>query len=159
MKITFTLNNKKVSIDTEPTKRLLDVLREDFKMMGVKESCGEGECGACTVLLDDKPVTSCLINIIHVDGKTVNTSEGLSKKFLGKLLIDCFDETNAVQCGFCFPGFLVTSYHYLKSDGEANLEIIKIALSGNICRCTGYQKIFESVMLACLRKESTGGES
>ena len=159
MKISFILNNKKVAIDTDPTRRLLDVLREDFKIMGVKESCGEGECGACTVLLDDKPVTSCLVNIIHADGKTVHTSEGLSKKYLGKLLIDCFDETNAVQCGFCFPGFLVTSYHYLKTDGEANLDKIKVALSGNICRCTGYQKIFESVMLACLRKDSTGDKS
>lgn len=154
MKITFTLNRQPVTINTEPMRRLLDVLREDFELLGTKESCGEGECGACTVLLDGKPVTSCLVNCIHVEGKEVFTSEGLAREPLGKLLIDCFDETNAVQCGFCFPGFFVSSYYYLISDGESDLDKIKMALSGNICRCTGYQKIFESVMLACERKKT-----
>lgn len=152
MKIDFSLNGKPVSIEAEPMKRLLDVIREDFGLLGTKESCGEGECGACTVLLDGKPVTSCLVNAIHAQGKEVYTSEGLCEKPLGELLVECFDETNAVQCGFCFPGFLVTSYHYLETDGEANLDKIKAALAGNICRCTGYQKIFDSVMLACKRK-------
>lgn len=153
MKINFKLNGKPVSVDVDPMKRLLDILREDFQLLGTKESCGEGECGACTILLDGKPVTSCIVNAIHVEGKEVMTSEGISELPLGKLLIECFDETNAVQCGFCFPGFLVSSYFYLISDGEPNLEKIKKALSGNICRCTGYQKIFDSVMLACQRKE------
>ena len=152
MVIKFILNKQLVEIDTDPMKRLLDVLREDFDLLGTKESCGEGECGACTVLLDGKPVTSCLVNIIHAENKEVMTSEGLAQEPLGKMIIDCFDETNAVQCGFCFPGFFVTSYHYVDTDGEKNLEKIKQALSGNICRCTGYQKIFESVMLACERK-------
>ncbi|MDO9577009.1 MAG: (2Fe-2S)-binding protein [Candidatus Cloacimonadales bacterium] len=152
MKINFLLNKKPVTIDVDPMKRLLDVLREDFQLLGTKESCGEGECGACTVLLDGKPVTSCLVNVIQAEGKEVLTSEGIAEEPLGKLLIDCFDETNAVQCGFCFPGFLVSSYYYLISNGELNLEKIKKALSGNICRCTGYQKIFESVLLACERK-------
>ncbi|MCD4797035.1 MAG: (2Fe-2S)-binding protein [Candidatus Cloacimonetes bacterium] len=152
MKIKFILNENEVSIDVDPMKRLLDILREDFGLTGTKEGCGEGECGACTVLLDGKPVTSCLVNAVHIDGKEVMTSEGIAQEPLGKLLIDCFDETNAVQCGFCFPGFLVTSYHYLITDGEKNPDKIKKALSGNICRCTGYQKIFESVMLACERK-------
>ena len=153
MKIKFTLNHTPVTVDCDPMKRLLDVLREDFELLGTKESCGEGECGACTVLLDGKPVTSCLVNIIQAENKEIMTSEGLSTEPLGQLLIDCFDETNAVQCGFCFPGFFVSSYHYIKTDGEINLEKIKLALSGNICRCTGYQKIFESVMLACDRKK------
>ena len=152
MKISFKLNNKNVTIDTDPMRRLLDVLREDFNLLGTKESCGEGECGACTVLLDGKPVASCLVNAVHIDGKEVMTAEGIAQEPIGKLLIDCFDETNAVQCGFCFPGFLVSSYFYLINDGEENIEKIKEALSGNICRCTGYQKIFESVMLACERK-------
>jgi carbon-monoxide dehydrogenase small subunit len=104
-------------------------------------------------LLDGKPVTSCLVNAVHAENKQVVTSEGIAQKPLGKLLIACFDETNAVQCGFCFPGFLVSSYYYLKNDGEPNLEKIKTALSGNICRCTGYQKIFDSVMMACHRKQ------
>ncbi len=152
MTINFKLNGKSVSIDVDPMKRLLDVLREDFQLLGTKESCGEGECGACTVLLDGKPVTSCIVNAIHAEGKEVMTSEGIAKEPLGKMLIECFDETNAVQCGFCFPGFLVSSYYYLLNDGEPNLEKIKKILSGNICRCTGYQKIFESVILACQRK-------
>lgn len=151
MKISFTLNKQKVSVDVDPMKRLLDVLREDFNLLGAKESCGEGECGACTVLLDGKPVTSCILNAIHAEGKEIETVEGISQTKLGKLIIDCFDETNAVQCGFCFPGFYVSSYHYVKTDGEVNLDKIKNALSGNICRCTGYKKIFESVMLACER--------
>lgn len=152
MIVNFKLNGKPISIDVDPMKRLLDLLREDFQLLGTKESCGEGECGACTVLLDGKPVTSCIVNAIHAEGKEVMTSEGIAKEPLGKLLIECFDETNAVQCGFCFPGFLVSSYYYLLNDGEPNLEKIKKTLSGNICRCTGYQKIFESVILACQRK-------
>ncbi|MDP8202691.1 MAG: (2Fe-2S)-binding protein [Candidatus Tenebribacter burtonii] len=151
MKISFTLNKEKVTIDVDPMKRLLDVLREDFNLLGAKESCGEGECGACTVLLNGKPVTSCILNAIHAEGKEVETVEGISKTKLGKLIMDCFDETNAVQCGFCFPGFFVSSYYYVKTDGEKDLMKIKRALSGNICRCTGYEKIFDSVMLACER--------
>jgi len=139
-------------IEVDPMKRLLDVLREDFKLMGTKEGCGEGECGACTVLLGGKPITSCTANAVHAEGKEVLTTEGISEEPDGKLLIECFDETNAVQCGFCFPGFLVSAYHYLQTDGENDLEKIKTALSGNICRCTGYQKIFEAVMMACERK-------
>jgi len=151
MIINFKLNGKPVSVEVDPMKRLLDILREDFQLLGTKESCGEGECGACTVLLDGKPVTSCLVNAIHAEGKEVMTSEGISEEPLGKLLIECFDETNAVQCGFCFPGFLVSSYYYLRNDGEPNPAKIKKALSGNICRCTGYQKIFDSVLMACQR--------
>ena len=153
MKIKFKLNSKDITIEVDPLKRLLDILRDDFNLLGAKEGCGEGECGACTVLLNGEPVTSCLLNAIHAEGKNIDTVEGLSKTELGKLLIDCFDETNAVQCGFCFPGFFVASYHYLVTDGENDLEKIKQALSGNICRCTGYQKIFESVQLACERKK------
>jgi aerobic-type carbon monoxide dehydrogenase small subunit (CoxS/CutS family) len=156
MKINFTLNNQPVSIDVDPLKRLLDVLREDFGLTGSKEGCGEGECGLCTVIYDGKPVTSCILNAIHADGKEIITSEGVAEESLGKLLIECFDETNAVQCGICFPGFLVSSYYYLLTDGEVSLDKIKIALSGNICRCTGYKKIFESVLLACERKQERG---
>jgi len=154
MEIKFKLNRKDVVIDVDPMKRLLDVLREDFHLMGSKEGCGEGECGACTVLLDNKPITSCTANAIHANGKEILTAEGISEEPDGKLLIKCFDEANAVQCGFCFPGFLVSSYSYLQNDGEKDLGKIKTALSGNICRCTGYQKIFEGVMMACDEKEN-----
>ncbi len=151
MKISFTLNEKKISIESDPLRRLLDVLREDLNILSVKESCGEGECGACTVLLNDKPVTSCLINIIQVEGGSVISAEGISETPLGKLITTCFEETNAVQCGFCFPGFLVTVFHYLKNHPVNDEQKIKSALAGNICRCTGYQKIIDAVQLACQR--------
>ncbi|MCF7912615.1 MAG: (2Fe-2S)-binding protein [Candidatus Cloacimonetes bacterium] len=149
MIIKFSLNGKNTSLDTDPMKRLLDILRENYNLLSVKESCGEGECGACTVLLNGLPVTSCLINIIQVDGGSVITAEGISETSLGKLIAASFTETNAVQCGFCFPGFLVTTYHYLQHDPDCDENKIKNALSGNICRCTGYQKIIEAVQLAC----------
>ena len=154
MKINFTINGLKKELDIDPMKRLLDMIREDLGLTGTKESCGEGECGACTVLMDGKLVTSCIVNAIHADGKTIETSEYLAESPLGKLLVDCFDETNAVQCGFCFPGFLVAAFYYLQNDGEPDLKKIKYALSGNICRCTGYVKIFEAVMVACQRKKA-----
>jgi len=156
MKIDFILNKKPVSVDVDPLKRLLDILREDFGLMGSKEGCGEGECGLCTVIYDGIPVTSCILNAAHVEGKEVMTAEQVAEEPLGKLLVECFDETNAVQCGICFPGFLVSSYYYLLQDAEASLEKVKIALSGNVCRCTGYKKIFESVLLACRRKQERG---
>ena len=148
MRINFELNNNKVSIDTDPMRRLLDVLRDDFKLLSVKESCGEGECGACTVLWNDIPVTSCLINIIQVNDGKVMTAEAIAETKLGKLITKCFDENNAVQCGFCFPGFMVSSYAFLEHSPSAKIEDIKHALSGNICRCTGYKKIIEAVQLA-----------
>ncbi|MBN2460312.1 MAG: (2Fe-2S)-binding protein [Candidatus Cloacimonetes bacterium] len=154
MKINFLINGNKQVLDVDPMRRLLDIIREDLQLPGTKESCGEGECGACTILLNGEPVTSCLLNAVHADGKEIQTVEYIAQQPLGKLLIDCYDETNAVQCGFCFPGFLIASYHYLKNDGEPSLEKIRYALSGNICRCTGYTKIFESVLLACQRLQA-----
>ncbi|MCF7919274.1 MAG: (2Fe-2S)-binding protein [Candidatus Cloacimonetes bacterium] len=151
MTISFLLNNEPVTITTEPMRRLLDVLREDLKVRSVKESCGEGECGACSVILAGKPVTSCLVNIAQVEGIEVLTAEGISQTPAGKILIDCFEETNAVQCGFCFTGFLVSCWHYLTTTPVADAEAIKQAISGNICRCTGYVKIIEAVQLACQR--------
>jgi len=151
--VKFNLNTKPVEVDTNPMKRLVDLLREDFNLLGTKEGCGEGECGACTILLNGKPTASCITNAIHAHGGTLITVEGVAETPEGKLLIDCFDATNAVQCGFCFPGFLVSSYHYLLNDGEPNLNKIKYALSGNICRCTGYHKIFDSIILACERNK------
>lgn len=148
MKIDFKLNNSPVSIDCDPMKRLLDVLREDFQLKSVKESCGEGECGACTVILSGKPVTSCLVNMINVNNKEVLTTEGLSKTRTGKILIKCFEDTAAVQCGFCFPGFFVSAWHYLMNDPIESDDAIKHAISGNICRCTGYVKIIEAIRLA-----------
>ena len=149
--IKFTINGTKEVVSIPVSMNAVTLIRDVLKLSGTKIGCGEGECGACTILLDGKPVTSCILNAIHADGKEIETVEGISKTELGKLIIECFDETNAVQCGFCFPGFFISSYHYVKTDGEKDLNKIKKALSGNICRCTGYKKIFESVMLACER--------
>ncbi len=151
MRICFTVNGQEVDIETDPLRRLLDVLREDLGILDVKEGCGEGECGACTVLLDGEPVASCLVNAVHAGGTSVLTAAGIAQLPLGKMLVECFDETNAVQCGFCFPGVLVASYAYLLADGRPDSMAIRTALSGNICRCTGYHVIFDSVMRACRR--------
>ena len=153
MEIKFNLNGNDVRIDVDPMKRLIDVLRDDFELKGIKEGCGEGECGACTILLNGKPVTSCILNAIHAEDTKIMTIDGISQTRAGKLLARCFDETNAVQCGFCFTGFMVSSYYYLISDGEPDIEKIKHALSGNICRCTGYQMIFEAVKAACKKEK------
>ena len=154
MKISFILNGKKIELDVDPMRRLIDVLRDDLGRTEVKEGCGEGECGACTILLNGKPVTSCILNAIHADGAEIITSVHIAQTTIGKIIVDSFDENNAVQCGFCFPGFLVTSYHYLTQIGEANPSKIKKALSGNICRCTGYKKIIDSVMTACKKNNN-----
>ena len=149
MRFQFTLNGKPVEIDTDPMRRLLDIIREDFSLTGTKEGCGEGECGACTVLMNGIPVTSCLVNAVQLQNAEIVTVEGVAETEAGKKLIECYDRTGAVQCGFCFPGFVVSSYYYLTTCGEPDIEKIKRALSGNICRCTGYAKIFEAVKMAC----------
>lgn len=153
MKITFTLNHEKVDLNIDPMRRLADILRIDLGVLDVKVGCGEGECGSCTVLLNDEPVPSCLVNAVRVHGGSVLTAAGIAATDSGKLLVDCFAETGAVQCGFCFPGVLVVSFHYLRTDGRLSLDRIKNSLSGNLCRCTGYKKIIESIGLACKRKD------
>ena len=146
IKIEFILNGKKQRITTDPLRTVLEVLREDFALTGTKKGCGEGECGACSILLNSLPVTSCTLNIIHADKKEIKTVEAISEEPLGKLIMKAFYDSNAVQCGFCFPGFMITTYHYIKTDGREEIEAIKRAISGNICRCTGYQKIVESIL-------------
>jgi len=147
--INFNLNEKDVSVSVDPLKSLVELIRDDFGLTGTKVGCGEGECGACTILLNDKPVTSCTLNTIHAQGKEVKTIEWVAKTPLGKVIEDAYYQENAVQCGFCFPGFMITTYHYIQSCGEVDEQKIKRALSGNICRCTGYEKIISAVKVAC----------
>ncbi len=147
--IKFNLNGKDVSVDADPLKSLVRVLREDLELTGTKIGCAEGECGACTVLFEGKPVTSCTMNLIHAEGKDVKTVEWVAASKLGEVIKKAFYEENAVQCGFCFPGFMVTTYHYISSGGTDDRESIKRALSGNVCRCTGYEKIISAVQRAC----------
>ncbi len=151
MKIDFTLNFKKVSITTDPLRRLIDVLREDFDCKGVKEGCSEGECGACSILLDGKLVTSCIIPIGAVIGKDILTIEGVSETEKGKVIVEAYADGGAVQCGYCIPGMVMATYYLLSNNPDPTEEEIRLGLSGNLCRCTGYDLIVESVKLAAKR--------
>ncbi|KKH60660.1 (2Fe-2S)-binding protein, partial [Methanosarcina mazei] len=132
----------------DPNKRLLDMLREDFKLTSVKEGCSEGECGACTVIVDGKAVTSCIVLAPQVDGCSVITLEGLSKGGELDKLQQSFIDAGAVQCGFCTPGMILSAKALLMKNPNPAKEEIKKAMSGNICRCTGYKKIIEAVEIA-----------
>ncbi|MBR1583805.1 MAG: (2Fe-2S)-binding protein [Spirochaetales bacterium] len=153
-RICFSLNGKDVSITTDPLRRLIDVLREDFDCKGVKEGCSEGECGACSILLNGKMVTSCIIPVGAADGQQIMTIEGISATEKGKVIIDAFADGGAVQCGFCIPGMVIATYYLLSNNPDPTEDEIRLGLSGNICRCTGYDLIVESVRLAAKR----GGE-
>ncbi|MEI6634727.1 MAG: (2Fe-2S)-binding protein [Chlamydiota bacterium] len=151
IKVSFTVNGRRVSVEASPTKTLLDLLREDLGLTGTKEGCGKGECGACTVLMDGKPVTSCLVIAAQLAGRRIMTVEGLAADRIGKALQDAFVEAGAVQCGYCIPGFLMSARALLEENPDPSLDEIKEGLSGNICRCTGYVKIFDGVALAAKR--------
>lgn len=145
MKITFRLNNKPVCIDAQPNWTLLKVLRDIFGLTGAKEGCGSGECGTCTVLIDGKNVPSCLILIGQVEGKEVLTIEGLGKGEELDVIQKTFAEKGAVQCGFCTPGMIMSVKALLNNNPKPTREEIKEGISGNICRCTGYEQIIEAV--------------
>ena len=151
--ITFTLNHQEVSIDIDPTKRLLDVLRNDFHLTGSKEGCGEGECGACAILLNGKIINSCLLPVGSVQGQDVMTIEGLATTKQGQSLSDAYRDEGAVQCGICTPGMLIASHALLTENPHPTEEEIRIGLSGNLCRCTGYNMIVKAV-----KKASEDGE-
>ena len=150
-KICFRLNGKEVSIVTDPLRRLIDVLREDFDCKGVKEGCSEGECGACSVILDGKMVTSCIIPVGAVRGREIMTIEGVRETEKGKIIVQAFADGGAVQCGFCIPGMVIAAYCLLKENPDPTEEEIRLGISGNICRCTGYDLIVESIRLAAKR--------
>jgi carbon-monoxide dehydrogenase small subunit len=136
------VNGKKRKVDVPPMKRLLDVLREDLGLTGTKEGCGEGECGACTVLVDGVPVNSCLVPVCQAEGARVITVEGLADNGHLSRLQKAFLDCGGAQCGACTPGMLVAA-SVLRH--EATREEIAVALAGNLCRCTGYVKIFDAV--------------
>ena len=147
MEISFVLNNKKVKVDVNPTTRLLDVIRDNFSLKGTKEGCGEGECGACTVLVNNEPYNSCLTPIINVLDKEVITIEGFRETEAYKKIADAFSEMGGSQCGFCTPGMILATYAVLRVNPNPTEEEIRDALSGNFCRCTGYQAIVNAVKL------------
>ncbi len=151
--IEFRLNGKPVAFDGNPLKRLLDVLRDDFGVTGTKEGCGEGECGACSVLKDGKLVTSCIIPVGAVGGCEIVTIEGLRETEQGKCLVESFAEGGAVQCGFCIPGMVMAAQALLLKNPHPTEADVRLAISGNICRCTGYDLIVESILLASRKGE------
>jgi Aerobic-type carbon monoxide dehydrogenase, small subunit CoxS/CutS homologs len=146
--IKFKLNGKEVSFKGSPLTRLIDVLREDFALTGSKEGCSEGECGACSVLKNGKLVTSCIIPVGAVEGDEIITIEGLKDTPQGKCLVDSFAEGGAVQCGFCIPGMVMAAEALLLQNPNPTEADVRLAISGNICRCTGYDLIVESILLA-----------
>jgi carbon-monoxide dehydrogenase small subunit len=155
----FLVNGEPAEVDAPGMRRLLDVLREDLGLTGTKEGCGEGECGACTVLLDGSVVDSCLVPICQVDGSQVRTVEGLAAGApMGEsldTLQQAFLEAGGAQCGICTPGMLMSARAYLDAGGGADEESIREAIAGNLCRCTGYTKIVEAIALAAGRRGVT----
>ena len=135
-------------LEVEPRDRLIDVLRDRLGLTGTKEGCGTGECGACTVILDGRPVNSCLVLAVRADGRDVETIEGLGTPQDLHPLQEAFVEHGALQCGFCGSGMLMTAKALLDRNPEPTEEEIRVALAGNLCRCTGYGKIVESVQVA-----------
>lgn len=146
--IKFKLNGQEVSFVGSPLARLIDVIRENFNLLGSKEGCSEGECGACSVLRNGKLVTSCIIPVGAIAGDEIITIEGLRDTKQGKCLVDSFAEGGAVQCGFCIPGMVLAAQALLLSNPNPTEQDVRIAISGNICRCTGYDLIVESILLA-----------
>lgn len=153
MKISFRLNGEDVSVEAEPTMRLLDVLREDFGLIGVKEACGEGECGACAVILNGRLVHSCLVPVGAVEGADILTIEGYRGSKKHQVLMEAFAEAGAVQCGFCTPGFIMAIEALLRRNPHPDDDEIREAISGNLCRCTGYDMIVDAVKLAAKKGE------
>jgi carbon-monoxide dehydrogenase small subunit len=144
----MTLNGEEVTIEVRPDALLVDVLRDQLELTGTKEACGEGECGACTVLLDGEPVTSCLVPALKAQGREVMTVEGLASGGELHLLQKAFIEHGAVQCGYCTPGMLMSAKALLDRNPHPTEGEIRQAISGNLCRCTGYVKIVEAIEAA-----------
>jgi aerobic-type carbon monoxide dehydrogenase small subunit (CoxS/CutS family) len=154
--IRMTLNGEEVDVSFAPYKTLLEVLREDLGHTGTKHGCELGECGACVVLLDGKPVVSCLILALECDGRSILTVEGLARDGSLHPLQEAFADLGAAQCGYCTPGILVTAKALLDQNTHPSRDQIRDALSGNLCRCTGYLQIFEAVEEAILKIAEQG---
>jgi carbon-monoxide dehydrogenase small subunit len=155
MLLEFEVNGVPRELEVDPTARLIDVLRRDLGLTGTKEGCGEGECGACTVLVDEQAVDSCLLLAVQVRGRRILTVEGLAADGELDELQRQFIANGAIQCGFCTPGMLMAAKALLLRDPAPSEEQIRVALAGNLCRCTGYQAIVAAVRAA----SESGGEA
>lgn len=155
--ITLNVNGETVEAAVEPNRTLIQFLREDLGLTGTKHGCGLGDCGACTVILDGKPINSCLMLAIQANGGEVITIEGLAEN--GKLhpIQQAFVDKGAIQCGFCSPGMILSAKALLESSPRPSEHEIRTAISGNLCRCTGYQKIVEAIQEAAEAIDANGG--
>ena len=148
MKVNFILNGNSMSVETAPDRRVVDLLREDLGLSGTKECCGSGECGACTILVNGESRLSCLMLAAQLEGRTLLTIEGLAANGELHVVQQAFVDHGAVQCGFCTPGMVLATLDLLRRIPEPTREEVRRELSGNLCRCTGYQKIVDAVMAA-----------
>ena len=149
VEVTCTVNGVRHTINAHPMARLLDVLREELGLTGTKEGCGEGECGACSVFIDDRIVNSCLVPVAQVEGAKVETIEGIASAEQLSSVQEAFIECGGAQCGICTPGMVMAAVNLLGRNDQPTEEEIRAGLAGNLCRCTGYMKIFEAVVRAC----------
>lgn len=154
--VNFTLNGQLVSVETTPHRRLLDLLREDLRLTGTKEGCAVGECGACTVILDGKAVTSCLVLAASVEGSSVVTIEGVGENGRLDPIQEAILRNHALQCGFCTPGFIMSAKALLDENPDATVEEIRRAISGNLCRCTGYEQLTVAIYEAAQELKAAG---
>lgn len=158
-KITFMLNGSPVAVETDPSRRAVDVLREDLGLTGTKEGCGSGECGACSILVDDVVKLSCIMTAAQLEGRKIVTIEGVGQDGELHPVQRSFVELGAIQCGFCTPGMVMAAVGFLKGNPDPTREDIRAGISGNICRCTGYEKIIDAVedAAAKIRGGRSGG--
>ena len=148
METKVTVNGSPHTVCGDPLRRLLDVLRDELGLTGTKEGCGEGECGACSVIVDGRLVNSCLIPIAGCEGSEIQTIEGLAGTAQGATLADAFARAHGVQCGFCTPGMMMAAKIILDERADPTEEEIRLGISGNLCRCTGYDMIVDAIRLA-----------
>ena len=156
--IRFTVNGEERTVQVPPMKRLLDVLREDLHLTGAKEGCGEGECGSCSVRLNGELVNSCLVPVLQAEGASIQTVEGLAPNGALHTLQQAFLDCGGAQCGICTPGMLMAAAQLLDHNPHPNLAEIREGLAGNLCRCTGFMRIFESVLAAAAQTNEAAQE-
>ena len=152
--INCTVNGERQTLRAYPMARLLDVLREELRLTGTKEGCGEGECGACSVLINGVLVNSCLVPVLQAEGPEIETIEGVASDEQLHAVQEAFISCGGAQCGICTPGMVIAAVNLLERTPEPNEAEIRAGLAGNLCRCTGYMKIFEAVVRACQKTES-----